>query len=211
MAASVGSEHILVGVRTDRQRRRVGWTAGAAASLCVLALALVGCSGGSDSVDQAAGGGFGFVQQAANKDFVPAGHRKSAPDLTGKTLTGSTESLTSLRGRIVVVNFWASWCSPCRSETPLLVSLAKSQPRVAFLGVNEKDGTSAARAFARANNVTYPSIIDRIGQLAAAWPVAPGLPSTFVLDSGGRIAARFTGGVVASDLTPIFARLQAET
>jgi thiol-disulfide isomerase/thioredoxin len=211
VAASVGSEHILVGVRTDRQRRRVGWTTGAAGVLCALALALAGCSGGSDSVDQAAGGGYGFVQQAANKDFVPTGHRKAAPDLTGSTLTGGRESLASLRGHVVVVNFWASWCAPCRSETPLLVSLAKSQPRVAFLGVNEKDNPSAAKAFVRDNGVTYPSVVDRIGQLAASWPVAPGLPSTFVLDADGRIAARFTGGVVASDLTPIFTKLRAET
>ncbi|MGF7238397.1 MAG: redoxin domain-containing protein [Frankia sp.] len=198
-------------MRIDRQRRRVGWTIGAAAALCALTIALTGCSGASNSVDQSAGGSFGFVQQSANSDFVPAAHRKVAPDLTGPTLTGGSMSLASLRGRIVVVNFWASWCGPCRGETPGLVSVAKTHPRVAFLGVNEKDNLSNGKAFAADNHVPYPSIVDRIGQLAAAWPVSPGLPSTFVLDAQGRIAARFTGGTQPSDLTPIFTKLQAET
>ncbi len=211
MTAPVGSRHILVCVRTDRQRRRVGWTIGVAATLCALALALAGCSGASNSVDQSAGGGFGFVQQSANSDFVPAAHRKVAPNLTGPTLTGGTTSLASLRGRIVVVNFWASWCGPCRGETPGLVGLAKSHAQIAFLGVNEKDGLSNGQAFARDNHVPYPSIVDRIGQLAASWPVAPGLPSTFVLDAQGRIAARITGGAQPADLTPIFTKLQAGT
>lgn len=180
-------------------------------ALALCALTLVGCSGGSDSVDQAAGGGFGFVKQSAHSDFVPASSRKTAPALDGTTVTGGKLDLASLRGRIVVLNFWASWCSPCRAETPGLVGLAKSSPQVSIVGVNEKDNLSSAQAFVRSNDVPYPSIVDRIGTLAARWPMAPALPSTFVLDADGRIAARFTGGVQPADLTPVIAKLKAET
>ncbi len=182
-----------------------------AAALSALTLLATACSGGTDSVDQAAGGGFGFVQQASNSDFVPLANRTPAPDLTGPTVAGPDLDLADFRGKILVVNFWASWCAPCRAETPGLVKLAADSPGVAFVGVNEKDNLSAAKAFIQDNNVTYPSIVDRIGTLAARWPVPPGLPSTFVLDSKGRLAARFTGGVLPGDLTPVLTRLRAET
>ncbi|KLL12590.1 TlpA disulfide reductase family protein [Protofrankia sp. BMG5.30] len=208
---------------SDASRMRVGRTSyrhplRIVRALCVsvlaagaLALMTTACSGGSDSVDQAAGGGFGFVQQAPNSDFVPIGSRKPAPDLTGPTVAGPELSLVAFRGKITVVNFWASWCAPCRAETPGLVRMAADNPEVAFVGVNEKDNLSAAKAFVRDNDVAYPSIVDRIGTLAARWPVPPGLPSTFVLDREGRLAARFTGGVLPDELTPVLARLQAET
>jgi len=162
-------------------------------------------------VDQAAGGGFGFVQQAPNSDFVPVGKRTPAPTLAGPTVAGPDLDLADFRGRILVVNFWASWCAPCRAETPGLVRLAADNPQVAFVGVNEKDNLSAARAFIRDNSVTYPSLVDRIGTLAARWPVPPGLPSTFVLDSKGHLAGRFTGGVLPDELMPVLTRLRAET
>ncbi|WP_370651679.1 TlpA family protein disulfide reductase [Frankia sp. Cj3] len=180
-------------------------------ALCALLCVVTGCSSGTDSVDQAAGGGFGFVQQASNSDFVPVENRTPAPILTGPTVTGPELDLTSYRGRIIVVNFWASWCAPCRAETPGLVTMAADNPQVAFVGVNEKDNLSAAKAFIRDNGVNYPSIIDRIGTLAARWPVPPGLPSTFVLDAKGRLAARFTGGVLPDELMPMLTRLRAET
>ncbi|SBW28708.1 alkyl hydroperoxide reductase [Candidatus Protofrankia californiensis] len=183
------------------------WVLVASASV----LATAACSSGTDSVDQAAGGGFGFVQQAPNSEFVPVGSRKPAPDLTGPTVAGPDLSLVHFRGKIAVVNFWASWCAPCRAETPGLIRMAADNPEVAFVGVNEKDNLSAARAFIRDNGVTYPSVVDRIGTLAARWPVPPGLPSTFVLDAEGRLAARFTGGVLPDELVPVLARLRAET
>lgn len=173
-------------------------------------LAVAGCSGGSDAVDASAGGSYGFVQQAPGQDFVPVENRTPAPALTGDALDGSSLDLATYRGKIVVVNFWASWCAPCRAETPELVALAAQYPNIAFFGVNEKDSPSAAQAFVRDFKVTYPSLVDRIGTLAARWPVPPGLPSTFVLDPEGQLAVRFTGGVLGDELRPVLDRLVAE-
>ncbi|ABD09894.1 MULTISPECIES: TlpA family protein disulfide reductase [Frankia] len=192
-----------------RRVRRAGRIALAAVALAAAGL-LAACSPGANSVDATGGGGYGFVQQAAGQDFAAPGNRHPAPPLSGKTLDGTSLDLSSYRGKIVVINFWASWCAPCRAETPGLVQLAKDNPTVAFLGVNEKDTVSGAKAFTQDFGRSYPSIVDKLGTLAAGWPVAPGLPSTFVLDQNGRIAARFTGGVLPDDLKPALSRLQAE-
>ncbi|MCK9874771.1 TlpA family protein disulfide reductase [Frankia sp. AgPm24] len=183
--------------------------------LLALVMALVGvlaaCSAHGNATDATGGDGYGFVQQSAGTDYVSVGNRHAAPRLSGKDLDGKPIDLASLRGKAVVVNFWASWCAPCRAESPGLAKLARQERSVAFLGVNEKDGTSSAKAFARDFDMPYPSVVDRLGTLAAGWPVAPGLPSTFVLDADGRIAARFTGGVLPEELAPVLTRLQAET
>lgn len=184
---------------------------GLLALMMALSTVLAACSAHGNATDATGGDGYGFVQQSAGTDYVAADRRHLAPPLSGRDLDGKTISLVSLRGRVVVVNFWASWCAPCRAETPGLAKLARQEPSVAFLGVNEKDGTSSAKAFVRDFGTPYPSIVDRLGTLAAGWPVAPGLPSTFVLDPDGRIAARFTGGVLPEDLTPVLTRLRAET
>jgi len=189
-----------------RPRRLVG-----AVLAVTLAGVLAACSTSGDAVSATGGDGYGFVQQRAGQDFVPASGRHAAPALAGKDLDGAELSLASFRGKVVIINFWASWCAPCRAESPGLATLAKQNPTVAFLGVNEKDSVSSAKAFARDSGTPYRSVVDKLGTLAAGWPVAPGLPSTFVLDPDGRIAARFTGGVLPEDLTPVLTRLRAET
>jgi thiol-disulfide isomerase/thioredoxin len=182
-----------------------------ALAIGVGAAGLTGCSTSANTADASGGGTFGFVQQAAGQDFAPLGKRKPAPALSGTTLAGKSLSLASLHGKIVVVNFWASWCAPCRAEAPNLVQLSTQNPKVAFLGVDEKEEASPAEAFIQDHNITYPSLVDKLGTLAAHWPVAVGLPSTFVIDPNGDIAARFTGGVTVDSLGQVLTKLQAET
>lgn len=184
--------------------------ASAVATVLLAGGGLAACSTDAGSVDATGGGGYGFVQQAPGQDFVAVADRREPPTLAGETLAGDQLDIASLRGRPVVLNFWASWCAPCRAETPGLVTLAADNPDVAFVGVNSKDEPSSGRAFARDYKVTYPSISDRIGTLSAGWPISIGLPSTVILDDQGRIAARFTGGVVPEELTAVLARLRTE-
>jgi thiol-disulfide isomerase/thioredoxin len=172
-----------------------------------------GTAGCSSSPEQAAGGNYRFVQVAPGVDSVSPADRKSAPVLSGAQVDGRPFDLASTRGSVTVVNFWASWCGPCRAETPNLESVSKQTAAsgVRFVGVNVKDSKAAAASFLRAKGVTYPSLYDDDGSLAAAWPIAVGLPSTVVLDRQGRIAARFTAAVSSADLLPVVQQVTAES
>ncbi|MDT3438627.1 TlpA disulfide reductase family protein [Pseudofrankia sp. BMG5.37] len=206
-----GRRPSLGGARPGTRRRIVGLAGAPAALALAVGLGLSGCSTGSTAVDATGGGSFGFVQQSAGQDFVPPAERKPAPKLAGDTLTGEKLDVASLRGKPVVINFWASWCAPCREETPHLVELAGQRPGVAFVGVNEEPSTSPGLAFVRDYSVSYPSISDKKGILSAGWPIALGLPSTVVLDGKGQIAARFTGPVSFEALAGVLDQMAAET
>ncbi|MDA8392497.1 MAG: TlpA disulfide reductase family protein [Actinomycetota bacterium] len=99
-----------------------------------------------------------------------------------------TQSLTSLRGKVVVLNFWASWCVACRAEAPQLEALWRRYRRrgVVFLGVDVKDTAPAASAFARRYGVTYASVVDAAGSTTATYGIL-GLPDTYIVDPHGNI------------------------
>ena len=112
----------------------------------------------------ASGGNSGVTDIAGSTSAVlySAGHRPLAPDFTATTLTGSRLSFSSYRGQVVVVNFWGSWCAPCRAEAPTL-AVAAQQYRSAgvdFLGVDVRDTPASALAFTREFGITYPSVSD---------------------------------------------------
>jgi thiol-disulfide isomerase/thioredoxin len=127
------------------------------------------------------------------------GDRPSIPDIAGTTLDGSRLALSSLRGHVVVLNVWASWCEPCRDESPLLgrVAAATSSSGVRFVGMDEQDQADAARAFAASSHTTYPHVLDADGRLLRSLRLLPssGIPSTLVLDDTGAVAARIIGPV----------------
>jgi cytochrome c biogenesis protein CcmG, thiol:disulfide interchange protein DsbE len=117
---------------------------------------------------------------------------RAAPDLVVEKLDGGQVKLSELRGRPVVLNFWASWCTPCQSEAETLRQAAESRsPAVAFLGVDFRDAPDAARAFQDQHRLPYP-VGPSAGGIPAAYRVTQP-PATFFIDHDGVAVARFDG------------------
>lgn len=127
------------------------------------------------------------------------------PRIEGTTIDGQALDLADLRGRVVVLNVWGSWCGPCRAEAPDLVAVSNETATrgVQFVGVNVRDNLAAARAFVRTYQIAYPSFDDQDGLVLARFngiiPVSA-VPSTLVVDREGAIRARVVGTVDATTL-----------
>ena len=166
----------------------------AVAMLTVVGLSLSGC-GGSPS-----------AASVAPITVYDPGQRAAAPDLTGTLLDGGSFRLADHKGEVVVLNFWASWCPPCRVEADDLERSyqATKADRVTFLGVNIRDQRDAARKAIAAGKVTYPSVFDPSSSLALLFDVPPAtIPATIVIDREGRIAAMARRAVLDTELTPL--------
>ncbi len=141
---------------------------------------------------------------------------KPVPEFTLAGLPGPGVELAEgfssadLRGRVSIVNVFASWCFPCRVEHPLLMRLARN-PKVRIFGLNYKDRPEDARAWLKELGNPYHRIgVDRDGRIAIDWGVY-GVPETFIIDAGGRIRYKHVGPIMPSDLdeiiVPIIERL----
>jgi cytochrome c biogenesis protein CcmG/thiol:disulfide interchange protein DsbE len=143
---------------------------------------------------------YGVVQRGENRsldDAVANGARPTAPDRALPMLGADGQrSLASFKGKPVVLNFWASWCEPCRIEAPLLERAQQRLSRAGgtVLGVTFRDASPDSTAFVRRFKLTYPSVRDVDGKLAKEYGTRA-LPETFVIDRNGRVAA-ITRGVV---------------
>jgi thiol-disulfide isomerase/thioredoxin len=174
----------------------------AAALAAVAALALPACTG--QATDTAPDSPQLQVIDTDGNGLLPIAGRQPAPVLKGETLEGEPLDLADLQGQVVVLNFWASWCAPCRAEAGNLIAVAEQTRAdgVAFVGVNVKDDADAAIAFERKQGVTYPSLHDQPGVLLTRFrgivPQVP--PTTLLIDREGRIAGRFIGGVTETEL-----------
>ena len=132
---------------------------------------------------------------------IAAGDRVAAPALVGTTLTGSRVDLARLRGRPVVVNFFASWCAPCKTEGAAFAHVASEyRGRVRFLGVAIDDSRSGALAYARRYHWTWPIVYDPHDRLVSPFGLI-GKPTTFVIDADGRIAWKLQRELKADELT----------
>lgn len=121
----------------------------------------------------------------------------SAPDFTLDLLGGGQITLSDLRGKVVLVNYWASWCPPCRAEMPAIEKVYRSfKPlglEVLAVNVTNQDSETAADAFARKLGLTFPIPLDRSGEAAARYTLR-GLPSSYFIDREGVIRSVVVGG-----------------
>ena len=126
-----------------------------------------------------------------------------APNVVARSLTGAHVSLASLRGRVVVLSFFASWCSPCRAEAPNLIEFAwhahVTRSRAVLLGVVYSDSDAAASSFAHAVGITYPILEDPAGAIANDFGVVA-LPLSVVIDAKGRVTEVLQGTATTSQL-----------
>jgi len=182
-----------------------------AATVCAGVLAvvlLVTAFGGSGS------GNVTYIGGNTNAVLYTTGHQPKAPDFTGTTLTGSRLGLATYRGSVVVLNFWGSWCPPCRAEATTLAFVAQQYQSagVRFLGVDVRDNTPGALDFLHSHNITYPSVSDPDDTItldfSSVVPISS-TPSTLVIDKTGHVAGAVFGEVSYQELTTILGKVTA--
>jgi len=175
-------------IRTRRGTKAIGvWLGVLTVAAGVVALAIVEVrTHGTSAI-----GGFTVANYKARAET----ENTPAPDFELPSLQGGPPiALSSFSGHVLVLNFWASWCGPCRLEAPGLrrVSEGYSERGVRFLGVDYRDDEAAGRAFVEEFQVPYPSVSDPAGSLAYDYGLI-GFPTTLIIDPGGTIRYRFVG------------------
>lgn len=138
--------------------------------------------------------------------------RKSAPDFTLTEMNGAPVKLSDYRGKVVLLNFWATWCGPCKTEIPWFIEFEKMYKDRGFatLGVSmDEDGWQAVQPFVKQREINYPVMIgnDRVAQLYGG---IDSLPSTFLIDREGRIASVHLGLVSRRDYEAEILKLIAQ-
>ncbi len=178
-------------------------------------VALAACSGGKNAVDQNSGNQFRYVQGTSKGTVIHAAERKAAGPVAGELLAGGTYSLAADRGKVVVLNFLASWCGPCQDETPQFDALYRQRKAsgVQFVGLDVKDPSrSASQAWIKDKDITFPVVYDEAARSALQLGDVPlaALPSTVVIDKQGRVAAVYISVLLPKDLEPVLDTLTKE-
>lgn len=150
----------------------------------------------------------GWALIEANRTQLSSG---LAPNFTIRTYDGGVFNLGQQRGKVVLINFWASWCGPCRTEAPDLNAIWDEYKGrdFAMVGVGYLDNESDARAFIKEFGVTYPTGPDNGSTISGAYRVK-GVPETYIVDKAGYLVKVIIAPINADDLRPILDRLLAE-
>lgn len=181
-----------------------------AALLVAAAVVLSGCtSSGSND------GRYTFHGAQQVGKVIKVGDRKPADNFSGSLLTGGKYQLTQDAGKVTVVNFWGTWCGPCKVETPQfgLVYDAYKAKDVTFVGIDVKDASrEEPKVFVKENGIHYPIVYDEDGETAVRLGNIPtqGVPFTIVLDKQHRVAGVYLTRLSPKDLEPVLNKLIAE-
>ena len=184
-----------------------------AIAVLLSAVLLAGCTASTDAPQQT-GSEFRFVEGTPSGEVIAKDDRQDAPDITGELLNGEPYALNERAGKIVVMNFWASWCAPCRIEAPDLQHIYQTyQPQgVEMIGVLVRDTKGQGQTFSQQVGMTYPSLYDPSAKIALqlnGYPLAA-IPSTVVIDADGKVAAAYVSVVDLASLTSTIEKLLAE-
>ncbi|SDY80830.1 Thiol-disulfide isomerase or thioredoxin [Modestobacter sp. DSM 44400] len=175
---------------------------------------LISCTVGEDAAAGSAGG-YEFTGPTPTATVIEESRRAPAPTFSGDLLDGTPFDSSALAGEVAVINFWGSWCTPCRVETPEFqaVHAEVADRGVQFLGIDVEDQRQLAIAFTEDLGVAYPSVFDPRGEAALAFRGFPAnvVPTTILLDRRGQVAAVYTGQVRGEDLRRAVELLLAET
>jgi len=203
------------------QRRREYSGPGSTLGLAALIVLVVGAAiwyfefrGGDGATGGAGTPGLGIVELPQNLNPTgesPAARQgRAAPNFKLAGLEEDSLSLTDYRGKFVLLNFWASWCGPCRDETPDLQSFWEhnSAEGLLILGVNQQERAATAREFLDEFGVTYPIALDSSGEVSAAYGVGRGMPISFFISPDGVIEQVIFGRLTEPQFADLEARLQ---
>jgi len=159
-------------------------------ALLALVILIAACSGPGEAVPQ------GISQGARARDF------------TLESLDGSKVSLSDYEGKVVLVNLWATWCSPCRAEIPDLEAAyqAHKDRGLVILGVNIEDSLETVAPFVEEFDMSYPVVLDKDGELMKIYRVQ-GLPMSFIVDADGVIQVRHMGFLSGEQLASYLSQL----
>jgi thiol-disulfide isomerase/thioredoxin len=183
-------------------------------ALTVLGLALLPACQGKKTDEQtpatsgrppASGGGIQLISQE---------QRATAAPIQTRSLSGGDWTLASMRGKVVVIDFWATWCGPCRKTIPHLIELQKSYGGrdVEIVGISlDQNGRDAVEPFVRESGINYPIILDPQARYADQFGGVEGIPTFFLIDRKGRVAARQVGAGPKESLAAAIEALRAES
>jgi thiol-disulfide isomerase/thioredoxin len=172
---------------TSRRWKQAG---GNAVLVAVVGIVLAGCGGGAET---AAGAKHGAGGDPASEPALPVLELNGTDPFTGKRV-----SFADYAGVPIVLNFWASWCPPCRDELPELVRFARMHPELVVIGVVYEDAPSQARRLRELTGATFPNLSDPRGELAERLGLQH-MPTTFYLDADHRAVAFIAGGADLAD------------
>jgi peroxiredoxin len=178
----------------------------AAVLTATLTIGLLGCGSGDDAdPSQAPQTNVEARKSVSSGKIKPVENPKPVPELTLQTMDGEPIALREQSGKVLLINFWATWCPPCREEIPDLIDLQEEfgPQGLRVVGVaTDREGASVVRPFVEEQGINYPIVLDSTQSISEQLGPVYGLPTTVVVNAEGKIAKRVVGMFPADEFRP---------